>query len=149
MPVGTVADVDAYLARLPDEQRTALGKLRGQIRKAAPKAKEGMGYGLAGFYQDGPLVYYGAAKSHCAIYGAVPVAPATLVRALAPYVTGKGTLRFLPSAPIPAAVVQRLVKTRLAENRARAKTAAKEPKSAKPKKVAGTSVAARVRAGQR
>ena len=119
MPVGPVAKVDAYLARLPDDQRKALTKLRAQIRGAAPGGEEGMGYGLPGFYLDGPLVYYGAMKGHCGIYGKVPSEPADLVCDLAPYATGKGTLRFLPEAPIPATLVRRLVKARLAENKAR------------------------------
>ena len=105
MPVGPLAEVDAYLAKLPDDQRKALQKLRAQIRRAAPAAEEGMGYGLAGFYQDGPLVYYGAMKGHCGIYGKVPETPASLVRDLAPYASGKGTLRFLPDArpsPLPS-----------------------------------------------
>ncbi|MCA1818879.1 MAG: hypothetical protein LC620_02305, partial [Halobacteriales archaeon] len=66
MPAGDVAKVDAYLRKLPDAQRKALDKLRGQIRAAAPKAEEGFGYGLPGFYLQGPLFYYGAAKDHCA-----------------------------------------------------------------------------------
>ncbi len=60
-----------YLASLPREQREALEKLRKQILAAAPGAVEHFGYGLPGFKLNGhPLVYFGAAKNHCAIYGA-------------------------------------------------------------------------------
>lgn len=115
MPVGNVAKVDAYLRKLPDEQRKALEKLRTQIRAAAPKAEEGFGYGLPGFYLDGPLFYYGAAKKHCSLYGARPVG---FDKELAAFALSKGTVKFTPEEPIPAALVKRLVKAKVVENRA-------------------------------
>jgi uncharacterized protein YdhG (YjbR/CyaY superfamily) len=117
MPAGDVAKVDAYLAKLPEAQRKALEKLRAQIRAAAPKAEEGFGYGLPGFYLDGPLFYYGAAKAHCALYGA---RPAGFDKDLAGFSLAKGTLKFTPEKPIPAALVKRMVKAKVAENRDRA-----------------------------
>lgn len=117
MPVGSVAKVEAYLAGLPQPARAALERLRAQIRAAAPKAEEGFGYGLPGFYLDGPLFYYGAAKGHCALYGTVPDG---FDEALAAFDRSKGTVRFMPDAPIPAATVKRLVKAKAAENKARA-----------------------------
>lgn len=117
MPVGNIAKVDAYLSKLPDAQRKALEKLRSQIKAAAPKAEEGFGYGLPGFYLDGPLFYYGAAKKHCSLYGN---RPAGFDKALAAFETSKGTVKFTPEGPLPAALVKRLVKAKAAENKARA-----------------------------
>ena len=37
---------------------------------------------------------------------------------LQPYYAGKGTLRFTPDKPIPAALVKKIVKARLEENAA-------------------------------
>ena len=116
MPVGNVAKVGAYLAKLPDAQRKALEKLRAQIKAAAPKAEEGFGYGLPGFYLEGPLFYYGAAKKHCSLYGA---RPAGFDAELAAFDLSKGTVKFTPQAPIPAALLKRMVKAKIAENRAR------------------------------
>jgi len=121
VPAGDAKAVDAYLAKLPAGQKAALARLRKQVKAAAPRAEEGMGYGLPGFYLDGPLLYYGAGKSHCAIYGKLPDGPAGLVRALDAYPRSKGTLRFAPDAPLPAALVRRLVRAKVAENRASAK----------------------------
>lgn len=121
MPVGSVAKVEAYLAGLPPPARAALDRLRAQIRAAAPKAEEGFGYGLPGFYLEGPLFYYGAAKGHCALYGTVPEG---FDEALSSFDRSKGTVRFAPGSPIPAATVKRLVKAKLAENMARAQVKA-------------------------
>jgi uncharacterized protein YdhG (YjbR/CyaY superfamily) len=117
VPVGNVAKVDAYLAKLPAAQRKALERLRSQICAAAPKAEEGFGYGLPGFYLDGPLFYYGAAKAHCSLYG---TRPAGFDEALAAFSMSKGTVKFTPDKPIPASLVKRMVKAKAAENRARA-----------------------------
>ena len=117
MPVGNVAKVDAYLAKLPDDQRKALEKLRSQIKAAAPKAEEGFGYGLPGFYLDGPLFYYGAAKKHCSLYGARPKG---FDQELAAFELSKGTVKFTPEEPIPAALLKRMVKAKAAENHGRA-----------------------------
>lgn len=118
MPPGSVAKIDAYLAKLSPEQRKPLERLRGQIRAAAPRAEEGFGYGLPGFYLEGPLFYYGAAKRHLALYGAVPDG---FDAALEPFLRSKGTVRFTPDAPLPATLVRRLVKAKAADNLARAK----------------------------
>ncbi|MCA1818950.1 MAG: hypothetical protein LC620_02675, partial [Halobacteriales archaeon] len=61
------------------------------------------------------VFYYGAAKSHCAVYGAVP---AGFEADLAAFPRSKGAIRFQPDAPLPAALVRRLVKARVAANRA-------------------------------
>lgn len=118
MPVGNVPKVEAYLAKLPEAQRQALEKLRAQIRAAAPKAEEGFGYGQPGFYLDGPLFYYGAAKAHCALYG---TRPAGFDKDLAAFAMSKGTVKFTPEAPLPATLVKLMVKAKVAENRDRSK----------------------------
>jgi uncharacterized protein YdhG (YjbR/CyaY superfamily) len=50
-----------------------LQKLRKQILAAAPKCEEYFSYGMPGFKYNGhPMLYIGAAKHHCALYGTVP-----------------------------------------------------------------------------
>jgi uncharacterized protein YdhG (YjbR/CyaY superfamily) len=97
--------IDEYLAPLSEEKRAALGKLRHAIKSAAPKAEE-----LGGRL----LVSFGAAANHCAFYpGARPVD--VHKNELKAYETSKGTIRFHPASPMPAALVRKLVKTRIAE----------------------------------
>jgi len=136
--------IDEYLSDLPSDQRRALQTLRTQIKAAAPGAQEYIGYGLAGFKVDGrPLVYIGAAKSHCAIYGAR--ADNALADKLSGYKQSKGTIQFTPDKPIPAAVVKEIVKARLAalQERVAKKKAAPAKKKAAPAEKLGKKAAAR------
>jgi uncharacterized protein YdhG (YjbR/CyaY superfamily) len=111
--MASYSNIDEYLADLPDDQRRALSTLRAQIKAAAPAAEEYIGYGLAGFKVGArPLLYMGAAKHHCAIYGAR--SDDALAEKLKAFKQSKGTIQFTPDKPIPAAVVKEIVKARLA-----------------------------------
>jgi uncharacterized protein YdhG (YjbR/CyaY superfamily) len=106
--------VDEYLEALPDDQRAALEQVRAMIKAAAPDAAEAISYGMPGYkFKGRPLIHFGAAKNHCAIYGAV-VADAD-EDALKGYDTSKGTIRFSPERPLPAVLVTKLVTARLNE----------------------------------
>ena len=110
---------DDYLAALGKDQRAALEKLRKVIKAAAPRAEEYIGYGLAAFRLDGaPLVALGATPKHCAFYLMSGSTVAAHEDDLEGYDTSKGTIRFSPDQPLPAALVRKLVKARMAENEA-------------------------------
>ena len=114
-----VAGIDSYLAKLPDDQRGALEKLRKTIRTSAPGAEECISYGLPAFRLDGRvLVYFGASPKHCAFYPGSGTAVAAHKNQLEGYSTSKGTVRFQPSKPLPAPLIRKLVKYRIAENAA-------------------------------
>jgi uncharacterized protein YdhG (YjbR/CyaY superfamily) len=112
--------VDGYLRTLSADKRAALQKLRKAIHAAAPKAEECISYQIPAFRLDGRmLVWFGAASQHCSFFpGAHPIA--ALKQDLKAYKTSKGTIRFPPGKPLPAALVRKLIKARLAERRARA-----------------------------
>jgi uncharacterized protein YdhG (YjbR/CyaY superfamily) len=111
------SDVDAYLAALPDDQRDALQKLREQIRRAAPEATETISYKMPAFKDRGRfLLSYNAYKQHCSLYPGTGRMMELFGDELEPYFAGKGTLRFTPKKPIPAALVKKIVRTRLEEN---------------------------------
>jgi len=97
--------IDEYLAPLSSDKRAVLEKLRRAIRAAAPQAEEYVGYDMPAFRLNGKmLVSFGAAANHCAFYpGAHPVR--THEDELASYDTSKGTVRFQPDRPLPAALV--------------------------------------------
>jgi len=109
--------IDEYLAALGEDKRAALEKLRKTIKAAAPKAQECISYQLPAFRLDGKmLVAFDATANHCAFY---PMS-STTVQAhkdeLKDYDTSKGTIRFQPDHPLPAALVRKLVRARMAEN---------------------------------
>jgi uncharacterized protein YdhG (YjbR/CyaY superfamily) len=123
--MATPRDVEAYLAGLPEEMRATLEHLRKTIRDVAPRATESISYGLPTFKYFGPLVSLGAWKEHCALYGLSSTLIGEHGDELAKYDTSKGTIRFPPDKPPPAALVRRLVKKRMGENEA-AEAARKE-----------------------
>ncbi|MDQ2869072.1 MAG: DUF1801 domain-containing protein [Verrucomicrobiota bacterium] len=102
------ATVDAYLKGLSAEKRDALEKLRREIQRAAPKAEEGINYGIPGFRLHGKyLLGFGATAKHCAFH------PGSIVqkfpRELNGYDVGKGTIRFAAGEPLPASLVRKIV----------------------------------------
>ena len=108
-------EVDAYLARLSADKRATLEKVRKAIRAAAPKAREGLSYGMPAFIQDKPIAGYAAGATHCAYYPMSGTVTAALAADLRGYETSKGAIRFPVGKPPSAALIRRLVKARLAE----------------------------------
>ncbi len=113
--------VDAYLAELPEERRAALEGLRQTIRAAAPDATETIAYLMPAFRTERQfLVSYAAFKKHYSLFPASDEVIAACGEELAPYLFGKGTIRFPADRPIPLDLVTQIVKVRVAENSAHA-----------------------------
>jgi uncharacterized protein YdhG (YjbR/CyaY superfamily) len=108
--------IDEYLAGVSDDKRAALERLRRIIRAAAPNAEECISYQLPAFRLKGMLVAFGATGNHCAFYPLSSSTVAAHKNELKDFVTSKGTIRFQPDHPLPAALVRKLVKARIAEN---------------------------------
>ena len=109
------ATIDEYLARVSDDKRAALQRLRKHILAVIPSAEECISYQMPAFrYEGNVLVWFGAGANHCAFY------PGGIVDDfkddLADYETSKGTIRFQPDAPLPASLVRKLVKARIAQD---------------------------------
>lgn len=108
--------IDEYLKTVPPEQREALEKLRAAIHKAAPGAEECLSYGMPAFRLNGQLIAgFRAATKHCAYFPMSGSVVDTLKDDLKDYDTSKGTIRFQPSKPLPAALIKKLIKARIAE----------------------------------
>lgn len=121
--------VDEYLKAQPADFREVLEKLRAQIKAAAPKAEEGIGYGMPAYKYKGALVYFGAFKNHCSFF---PGSSSVLANkeGLKGFTIAKGTIQFTPDKPIPAAIIKSIVKERVAQNETK-EALKKSPKPAK------------------
>jgi uncharacterized protein YdhG (YjbR/CyaY superfamily) len=109
----SITTIDAYLATLPADQRAALQRVRRIICATLPGIEEGISYHLPVFRHDGRwLVWMGAAKHHCALYGVAGLDK----KDLSIYdISGRGTLRFMPTKPLPVALIRKIVKARAAK----------------------------------
>ena len=126
--------IDDYLALLPADKRAALEKLRKTIKAAVPEAEECISYQVPAFKLRGRmLVAFGAGSNHCAFYpGSYPIeAHESDLKA---YETSKGTIRFDPSAPLPALLVRKLVKSRIEQNSPKNAVVAKPTKKVSARK---------------
>jgi uncharacterized protein YdhG (YjbR/CyaY superfamily) len=111
------ATVEEYLETLPPDRRDAIESLRRTIRAAAPDAVETIAYSMPAFRShDGQfLVSYAAYKSHFSLFPASGAVVQALGDEIAPFLAGKGTIRFPADRPIPVALVTRVVEVRLTE----------------------------------
>jgi uncharacterized protein YdhG (YjbR/CyaY superfamily) len=97
---------------VPADKRAALEQLRRVLRAAAPKAEEGISYGVPALRLNGKfLVGWAAAAGHCAFYAG------SVLRAyreeLKDYDLSAGTIRFQANRPLPAALVKKFMRARI------------------------------------
>lgn len=112
---------DEYLAAQPESARAVLNAVRRTVHAAIPGAEEGIGYGVLAFRAHGTYaVYLAGFARHYSIYPATEHLRRELGDAVAPYLAGKGTLRFSLNEPIPTALIARVAATLADEARQRA-----------------------------
>ncbi len=85
----------------------------------APDATEAIKYQMPTFVLHGNLVHFAAYKAHIGLYP-TPTGIAAFGDELAPYVGGKGSVRFPLDEPIPYDLIRKIVAFRVQENLARA-----------------------------
>ena len=116
------AEVEAYLAQVPEPARTTLEKTRAMIRAAAPKdATEAISYNIPSFQYKGGLVWYAAFKNHCSFFPMDHSLAEEFAEVLKQYKTSKGTIQFPVDKPLPKALVTRIVKSRVTLNEVKAR----------------------------
>ena len=116
-----VAEVEAYLAKVPEPARTTLEKIRAMIRAAAPKeATEAISYNIPSFQYKGGLVWYAAFKKHCSFFPMDASLGEEFAEELKNLKTSKGTIQFPLDKPLSKNLVTRIVKSRVALNKMKA-----------------------------
>jgi uncharacterized protein YdhG (YjbR/CyaY superfamily) len=117
-----VAQVEKYLAAVPEPAQSSLRAVRKTIRSVVPaETTEGLSYGIPAFKYRGWLVGYGAFAEHCSLF---PMSSALLEefkKELKGFGTSKGTIRFPLDKPLPSALVRKLVRARIAKMDAKKK----------------------------
>jgi uncharacterized protein YdhG (YjbR/CyaY superfamily) len=114
------AEVEAYLARVPEPARTTLEKMRAMIRAAAPKeVTEAISYRIPSFQYKGALVWYAAFKGHCSFFPKSLSRLEGLEEELKKYKVAKGTIQFPVDKPLPKTLVTKIVTMAVVANDAR------------------------------
>ena len=108
--------VDEYLAGRPPDQRTALERIRREVRKLIPGAVEAMSYGMPVFkIGDQAVVWFAGWKGHCSIYPLTDGFLRSHATELEGFKRTRGSLHFTPDRPIPDALLGAFVQARLAD----------------------------------
>ena len=110
------SEVDAYIAKLPDDRRGPMQELRETIRAAAPEAEEVITYKMPGLKLGNRfLVSYDAYKQHYSLFPSTDPMIAALGAELTPYLRGRGTISFPADKPLPLDLIRRIVENRVTE----------------------------------
>ncbi|HEY3165247.1 MAG TPA: DUF1801 domain-containing protein [Candidatus Limnocylindrales bacterium] len=114
--------IDDYLGTLAPDRRAGVTAIRQRARAAAPEAVETIAYSMPALRSHGGrfLVSYAAFRHHYSLFPASGAVVEALGEELAPFLAGKGTIRFPADRPIPLDLVRRVVEIRVGENAARA-----------------------------
>jgi uncharacterized protein YdhG (YjbR/CyaY superfamily) len=103
-------DVDQYIAAAPAQVRPVLKKIRSAIHDAVPGAGEKISYRIPTVTVDGKmLIFFAGFEHHVSVYP-IPDVDEDLAKELAPFRSGKGTLKFPLDKPIPYAVIALVAK---------------------------------------
>jgi uncharacterized protein YdhG (YjbR/CyaY superfamily) len=122
----TPQDIEEYIAAFPEKVQEILQKVRATIKKAAPKAEERISYKMPTFTLNGKyLIYFAGYKKHISVYPA-PIGNPEFAEEIAPYESGRGTLKFPLDKPIPYKLITRIVKLRANENLLKAEARRKQ-----------------------
>ena len=108
--------VEEYIGSFPVDVQAVLREVRRRILSVVPEAGEKISYQIPAMtLNDKSLVQFAAWKQHISLYP-VPDADPAFAAELAPYLAGRGTLRFPLHEPIPGGLIERVV-TLLAQQR--------------------------------
>ena len=111
----TASSVKEYISSSPKGVQGKLGELRTVIKSVAPKAEEGISYGMPYYSYKGRLVYFGLSKNHIGLYVPPPVI-ADHKNDLENYTTTKSAVHLSLDKKLPVTLIRKLVKARMKRN---------------------------------
>ena len=111
----TAAEIDAYLATVPEPKRATLEALRRSILAVIPEAEQCISYAMPAFRVQGKvLAGFAAFKNHLAY---LPHSGQVLkeIPELEDYTQTTGSLHFAIDTPLPEHIVAKLIAVRRAQ----------------------------------
>lgn len=105
--------VDSYIEGFSEEIQHRLQKIRHAIQATFPHSIEAISYGMP-TYRPAPkkrgLIHFAVSKNHIGLYGVFdPKNNSTIYEKMKPYRTGRGTLQFQHSEPLPMATIRQIL----------------------------------------
>lgn len=88
--------------------------MRATIKKAAPKAKQKISYGIPTFYLEKNLVHFAAFTKHLGFYPGASGVKA-FKEELKKFKTAKGSIQFPLDKPLPTGLISKIVRFRVRE----------------------------------
>ena len=113
------ADIDAYIAALPEAHRDVARQVRAAIHAAAPGLIEAIRYGMPAFQLEGAtVIYFAIWKQHVGLY---PIyrGDEAYERALVPYRSKTDTVNLPFSAAMPDDLIAQIVRMQISLGKAR------------------------------
>ena len=110
--------IDAYIADFPENIQKILKTIRVTIRKAAPKAEEGLKWGMPALSYDRILFMFAGFKKHVSLFP-TPAVIKKFSKELSKFKTSAGTIQFPLDKPLPLALIRKIAKFRVQEAVAR------------------------------
>ncbi len=107
--------IDQYIAAFPEDAQQALQEVRRIIKQTAPDAVECISYNMPTFkYTNKYLVHFAGYKKHIGFYALAPET-SPFKDEFAKYTTGKASVQFPLSEPMPLDLIKRVVMYRIKE----------------------------------
>ncbi len=113
-------NVDEYIANAPKEAQSKLREIRAAIKSAAPKADEGISWGVPFYKYHGALAGFAVYKNHVSF--GLPAVLQNDDRKLLEekgYHTGNKTIQIQFAQKVPATLIGRILKARAVMNEAK------------------------------
>jgi uncharacterized protein YdhG (YjbR/CyaY superfamily) len=111
----TATTITEYIKLSPPAVQTLLKQMRSTIQSAAPQAEEYISYKMPAYkYKGKPLVYFAAYTHHIGFY-ATPTGHKKFEKEFSNYKTGKGSVQFPITHPLPLSLIKKVVKFRVSE----------------------------------
>ena len=100
-----------YIDGFPPDVRERLETIRALVKESVPEAQEKISYRIPTMTLDGKyFLYFAGFERHVSIYPVSATGDAELDAQLAPYLSGKGTLKFPLDEPLPIPLIREVIR---------------------------------------